>query len=233
MDETIISNEQKQRADAVRFMLQHSNDPEDKIDLEYMDKFEKRANMTLTEKLKDMSSNPVKNVDDRLKQRFDCIRGIFSVRGAIYIDVDEHKALLQAKHKAFRVLGPNVDEETYKNYVAENMPKSTILSIRKLLRNIKTLSTMVATNPTAFGDGHGGGEIRDIMEACLGAIKDARAYLKRKRYDMPEGTYELLYGGDLQSTDKKSFAQYIGEDWDKHLDNKLHTDAAERLIIKG
>lgn len=226
-----FTQEEQLRIDAVRNLLRHSDDPEDKINLGYIDQFERQASMTTEEKIKDLASDNTAYKDDQMKQRFSAIRKITSIRGSIFIDVDEDKALRNAKNIAFRVLGPLADPDKYKKFVAENMSKSTVMSIKTFIRNIALVASMVKTNPKAFGEGAGGGEIRNIIEDAKGAIKDARTYLKKHRLDMPEGTYQLLMGGDLKVDDKKQFAAYIGQDWQKQLVNQEKAEEASKLIF--
>lgn len=229
--ESKFTKEEQLRIDAVRNLLRHSDDPEDKINLSYIDQFERQANMTTSEKIKDLASDNSLYKDDRMKQRFGSIKRITSIRGSIFIEVDEDRALKAAKNIAFRVLGPLADPDTYKKFVAENTSKSTVMSIKTFLRNIKSLATMVSINPDAFGAGKGGGEIRNILEDAKGAISDARAYLKKHRLDMPEGAYDLMMGGNLQVTDPKQFATYIGEDWRKELTEKAKAEEASKLLF--
>lgn len=230
-NETKFSADEQLRIDAVRNLLNHSDDPEDKINLTYIDQFERQAGMTQKEKILDMAQDNSLYKEDRMKQRFGYIKRITSIRGSIFIEVDEDKALKAAKNTAFRVLGPLADPDKYKKFIAENMAKSTIMSIKTFLRNIKNLAMMVSINPAAFGSGKGGGEVRDILDDAKGAISDARAYLKKHRLDMPEGAYNLMMGGTLHVNDPKQFSTYIGEDWQKELTEKAKAEEASKLLF--
>ena len=215
-----LSKEQQERMDAVRNLLRLSKEPASKVLLSDVDRFERQAGMTAAEKVLDTANDNTPYKDSRMQQDFGCIKAIKSVHGAIVIEVDEAKALKEAKVSAFRVLGPLATDKQIIDYVGEHQFKTTILSVPKFIRNLKSLISLAQVAPENFGLGTGGGHIHDILEDAVGAIRDARAYLRANKEKLPEALYDMLCGHDLQVTDKKKFVDYLGKDWEAELSVK-------------
>ena len=218
-----LTKEQQQRMDAVRELLRMSKKADAKIHLADIDRLERQAGMTAEEKVLDTARDQTPYKDSRMQQLFSDIKAIKSVRGAIVIEVDEESALKAAKVAAFRTLGPLADPKDIINYVGEHQFKTTVLSVPRFIRNLKLLISLVQAAPENFGLGTGGGQIHDIIEESIGAIRDARAYLKANKEKLPEALYDMLRGHDLQVTDKRKFADYLGKDWQAELDAKEQT----------
>lgn len=228
-----LSTDQQQRMDAVRELLRRSKDPLDKVKLSDIDRFERQAGMTSAQMAKDLASDPTPYKDSQMQQHFGAIKRISAVNGAILIEVDEENSLQAAKLKAFRVLGPLADQETYFRYIEEHRAKTTMITVPKFIKHLRLLMAMVQIAPEHFGANSGGGEIRDIVDASMGAIRDARAYLRANKEKLPEGVYNYLRGGELQLTDKREFATYLGEDWEKDAENQYRASQALDLIKKA
>ena len=92
---------------------------------------------------------------------------------------------------------------------------------------------IVQIAPENFGADNGGGEVRDIIDASMGAIRDARAYLRANKEKLPEGLYNYLRGGEMQTTDKREFAKYLGNDWEKDAENSYRAARTLDLIEKA
>lgn len=226
-----LSTEQQQRLDAVRNLLRMSKEPASKVHLADVDRFERQAGMTAEEKVYDTTNDQTPYKDSRMQQHFSNIKAIKAVKGAIVVEVDEENSLKEAKVSAFRALGPLADEKAIIQYVGDHALKTTVFSIPKFLRNLRILVSLVQIAPENFGDGHGGGQVKDILEEAVGAIRDARAYLKANKEKLPEALYDLLRGGDLKVTDKRKFADYLGSGWQAELDKKEKT--TELLVGKS
>lgn len=228
---TPVTEKDRAKLDAVRNLLRASKDPNAALKLEDIDRFERQAGMTASEKIEDMKKDNSQYKEARLLQRFSSIKGIYGVRGCIYIDVDEHKSLEAAKLKAFRVLGPLAPAEEVKQYIANNTEHSKVLTVPMFRQNLQTVLMMVAHAPEYFGEGRGGGEIRDIVEASKAAIRDARGWLFKHRHVIPEQTYKMLASQPVQLNDEKDFALLLGDEWKKDLVAAANQSSATRLII--
>lgn len=227
-----LSEEQKKQLDAIRELHRHSHDPADADKLRTIDKFERQAGMTAVQKMEDDGKEDYAYKGSQLNQLFTTIRRITSYKGYILIEVDEDKAEKQARVRAFHVLGPLATDEEYFKYVADHSNKTTLLTINKFMRNLKLLVTMVQQHPERFGLGSGGSAVRDVLDEAFGAIKEARAYLKTHRHEMPEWLYNFLRGGELQTTDKRKFIERLGDDWERVVAAKHNVADATSIIIK-
>lgn len=228
-----LSNDQKQRMDAVRELLRHSKDPIDKVKLSDIDRFERQAGMDATQIIKDNSRHQADYQHASMQQHFSAIRRIVAVNGAILIEVNEEDSLKAAKLKAFRVLGPLAPQEEVFKYIEEHRAKTTMLTVPKFIKNLKLMMQIVQIAPENFGADNGGGEVRDIIDASMGAIRDARAYLRANKEKLPEGLYNYLRGGEMQTTDKREFAKYLGNDWEKDAENSYRAARTLDLIEKA
>lgn len=228
-----LSTEQQQRMDAVRELLKHSKDPVDKVKLQDIDKFERQAGMNPMQIIEDNKKIQTPYQDSAMQQHFSSIRRIVAVNGAILIEVDEDNSLQAAKLKAFRVLGPLASQEEYFKYIEDHRAKTTMLTVPKFIRNLKMMMSLVQIAPENFGANNGGGEVRDIIDAAMGAIRDARAYLRANKEKLPDGVYNYLRGGMLQTTDKREFAKYLGKDWEKDAENAYRASRTLDLIEKA
>ena len=227
-----LSEDQKKQLDAIRELHRHSHDPADAEKLRTIDKFERQAGMTAVQRMEDDGKEDYAYKGSKLNQLFTTIRRITTHKGYILIDVDEAEAERQARVKAFHVLGPLAPEEDIFKYVADNSNKTTLLTINRFMRNLKILVTMVQQHPERFGLGTGGSAVRDVLDEAFGAIKEARAYLKAHRHEMPEWLYNFLRGGDMQTTDKRKFIEHLGKDWDRVVAATHNVTDATRLFIK-
>ena len=228
-----LTQDQQQRMDAVRELLRHSKDPVDKVKLQDIDKFERQAGMDPMQIIKDNAKIQTPYQDSAMQQHFTSIRRIVAVNGAILIEVDEDDSLKAAKLKAFRVLGPLADQEEVFKYIEDHRAKTTMLTVPKFIRNLKMLMSLVQIAPENFGAANGGGEVRDIIDASMGAIRDARAYLRANKEKLPEGVYNYLRGGVMQTTDKREFVKYLGKDWEKDAENAYRASRTLDLIEKA
>ena len=228
-----LTEEQKSKLDAIRELHRHSHDPVDKEKLRTIEKFERQAGMTTVQKIQDEAKDDYDYKGSGLNQLFSTIKHITSYKGYILIDVDEYKAQERAKLQAFHALGPLATDEEYFEYVAKHSSKTTLLTINKFVKNLKLLVTMVQMHPELFGLSSGGSAVRDVLDEAFGAIKEARAYLKQHRHEMPEWLYNMLRGGDLQTTDKRKFIEYLGDDWQRAVSDRLNVDHASSIIIKA
>ena len=215
-----LSKEQQQRLDAVRNLLRMSKEPASKVHLADVDRFERQAGMTVAEKVADTANDQTPYKESRMQQYFDNIKSVKSVHGAIVIEVDEDKSLRAAKAAAFRALGPLADEKQIINYIGEHQSKTTVLSVPRFIQNLRNLASIVQVAPENFGYGKGGSQLKDFLDEAIGAIREARAYLKANREKLPEALYDMLRGHDLQVTDKNKFADYLGSGWEAELGNQ-------------
>jgi hypothetical protein len=227
----LLTPEEQRKIDAVKNLLRESDKPMNKVMLADVERFERQAGMDFEEKVKDLAKDDTPYKDSRLQQSFSAIKRISAVRGAILIDVDEHDAMEAAKIQAFRVLGPLASQEELFKYVEEHASKTTLLSVRQFMKNLRVLLSMMKTMPQYFGDGHGGSVAKDIVEASLAAIKDARAYLKKFQNAMPPGVFAMLNGGIVELTDQAKFIDYLGEGWESDLQKTDNVIAAHNLLV--
>jgi hypothetical protein len=227
----LLTPEERRKIDAVKNLLRESDKPMNKVMLADVERFERQAGMDFEEKVKDFAKDDTPYKDSRLQQSFSAIKRISAVRGAILIDVDEHDAMEAAKIQAFRVLGPLASQEELFKYVEEHASKTTLLSVRQFMKNLRVLLSMMKTMPQYFGDGHGGSVAKDIVEASLAAIKDARAYLKKFQNAMPPGVFDMLNGGTVELTDQAKFVDYLGEGWESDLQRTDNVIAAHNLLV--
>jgi hypothetical protein len=228
-----LSKDQQQRMDAVRELLRHSKDPIDKVELSDIDRFERQAGMDATQIIKDNDRHQSDYQNASVQQHFSAIRRIVAVNGAILIEVNEDDSLKAAKLKAFRVLGPLAPQEEVFKYIEEHRAKTTMLTVPKFIKNLKLMMSIVQIAPENFGANNGGGEVRDIIDASMGAIRDARAYLRANKEKLPEGVYNYLRGGEMQTTDKREFAKYLGKDWERDAENAYRAARTLDLIEKA
>ena len=226
-----LTPEEKSKIDAVKRLLKESDKPMDKVLLSDVERFERQAGMDFEQRVKDMAQDSTPYKDSRLQQNFSAIRKISAVRGAILIDVDEHDAMEAAKIQAFRVLGPLATPEELYKYVEEHASKTKLLSVPRFMKNLRLLICMMKTMPQYFGDGHGGSVAKDIVEASIAAIKDARAYLKKFQNAMPPGVFAMLNGGMVELTDQAKFVDYLGEGWESDLQKTDNVVAAHNLLV--
>ena len=226
-----LTAEEKSKIEAVKKLLQESDKPIDKVKLADVERFERQAGMDFEERVKDMANDTTPYKDSRLQQNFSAIKKISAVRGAILIDVDEHDAMEAAKLQAFRVLGPLASQEEIFKYIEEHVSRTKLLSVPQFMKNLRLLICMMKTMPQYFGDGHGGSVAKDIVEASLAAIKDARAYLKKFQNAMPPGVFHLLNGGMVDLTDQSKFVDYLGEGWESDLQKTDNVIAAHNLLV--
>lgn len=226
-----LTPEEKSKIDAVKRLLKESDKPMDKVLLSDVERFERQAGMDFEQRVKDMAQDSTPYKDSRLQQNFSAIRKISAVRGAILIDVDEHDAMEAAKIQAFRVLGPLATPEELYKYVEEHASRTKLLSVPQFMKNLKLLICMMKTMPQYFGDGHGGSVAKDIVEASIAAIKDARAYLKKFQNAMPPGVFAMLNGGMVELTDQAKFVDYLGEGWESDLQKTDNVVAAHNLLV--
>lgn len=226
-----LTPEEKTKIEAVKRLLKESDKPINKVMLADVERFERQAGMDFEEKVKDLAKDNTPYKDSRLQQNFSAIKSISAVRGAILIDVDEHDAMEAAKIQAFRVLGPLASQEEIFKYIEEHVSRTKLLSVPQFMKNLRLLICMMKTMPQYFGDGHGGSVAKDIVEASLAAIKDARAYLKKFQNAMPPGVFSMLNGGMVELTDPAKFVDYLGEGWESDLQKTDNIIAAHNLLV--
>jgi hypothetical protein len=215
----------------VKQALKESKDPDAYVKLSDIRQFERQQHMDLSEKILDASKDTTPYKDSRLQQHFSAIKSIRNIRGFIYIEVDELDSLNATKLKAFRVLGPMASPEEYRQYISEHTLKSVLLSVPKFVRNLRIVLNFAKTAPQYFGSGSGGGTLKDIIEESMGAIRDAREYLRLHRHNMPELLYEYLRNSEMQTNNKAEFVKYLGDDWESALIDSKKAQEAEYLIV--
>ena len=71
------------------------------------------------------------------------------------------------------------------------------------------------------------------MDEALGAIRDARAYLKQHKNELPEEWYNFFAGGDVQTTDKRKFIEYLGKDWEHGVAQIGKESDAANILVKA
>lgn len=227
----LLTAEEQRKIDAVKSLLRESDKPMDKVMLSDVERFERQAGMDFEDKVKDTARDTTPYKDSRLQQSFSAIKRISAVRGAILIEVDEKDAMDAARIQAFRVLGPLATQEELFKYIEEHASKTKLLSIPMFIKNLRILLSMMKTMPQYFGDGHGGSVAKDIVEASLAAIKDARAYLKKFQNAMPPGVFAMLNGGKVELTDQAKFVDYLGDGWESDLQKTDNVISAHNLLV--
>lgn len=227
----LITDEERRKIEAVKEELRRSEDHDDKLILKSTEDFLRRDGMTMEEKLMDMSRDDSPYKDSAMQQHFSSIKRIRALRGSIYIEIDEHDSYKATRLRALRTLGPLVSPEELKTYIAEHMNTSRLLSVPKFLKNLKLLAYMVRKAPHLFGEGTGGGTVKDILEESRAAIKEAIDYLKKNRDTMPASLYEVLTQKELDVTNKAEFVTYIGDDWEKELVDKERATTGINLLL--
>jgi hypothetical protein len=168
-----------------------------------------------------------------MQQHFACIKRITSVRGFIYMDINEDISLKDASLEAFRVLGPLASEEEIKKYIADHQIKCTLLTIPKFLRNLKFLVYMVRTAPELFGASRGGGTVRDIVADGLGAVRDALEYLRLHQNSIPPQLYKLWTEGSLETSKHEDFVKHLGLDYHSVLATEGNLGRANEILIRS
>ena len=228
-----LTEEQKAKIDAVRKLHECAHDSVDKIKLRTIDKFERQAGMTVLEKIDDEAHEDYAYKGSGLNQMFSTIKKITTCRGFIMIVVDEDKSEKMAKLQAFETLGPLADDKAVLKFVADHTDHTTLLTIPKFIKNLKNFVGFVGSHPEMFGKGAGGTAAREVLDEAIGAIRDAREYLRQNKEKLPEDWYNFLRGGDVQVTDKRKFVEYLGNDWETDMMKqgmvKLNADT---LLVK-
>lgn len=226
-----ITEEERRKIEMVKEALRRSDDPDDKLILKSTEDFERQDGMTMEEKLIDISRDNSPYKTSMMQQRFSSIKRIRAVRGSIYIEIDEHDAYKAARLQALRTMGPLTSPEELKTYIAEHMNRSKLLSVPKFVRNLKLLSYMVRKAPQLFGEGTGGSTVRDILEDSRAAIKEALEYLRKHRDTMPPALYEVLTTKEIDIDNKAEFVTYLGDGWEKELDDKERAVTGTNLLL--
>lgn len=226
-----ITEEERRKIEAVKAELRRSEDPDDKLILNSTEAFERQDGMTLEEKLIDISRDNSPYKTSMMQQRFSSIKRIRAVRGSIYIEIDEHDSYKATRLQALRTLGPLTEPEQLKTYIAEHMNTSKLLSVPKFLRNLKLLSYMIQKAPQLFGEGTGGSTVRDILEDSRAAIREALEYLRKHRDTMPPALYKALTQTDFDVSNKAEFVTYLGDGWERELDDKERATTGTNLLL--
>ena len=226
-----LTQEEKNKIESVKRLLQMSDKPIDKVKLADVERFERQAGMDFEERVLDLARDNTPYKSSRMQQRFSAIRKIAAVRGSILIEVDEQDSEEAAKLQAFRVLGPLASPEEVCKYVAEHTSRTTLLSIPRFVKNLRLILSMAKTAPEYFGEGTGGGTLKDIIEASKSAIREAREYLRRFKDAMPPGVYNMLRGGNVQLKNTAEFVTYLGEGWETELHKAGSITSAHNLLV--
>lgn len=228
-----ISPEDKAKLDSVKELLRLSKEPIDKVKLADVERFERQAGMKPHERIEDSKLDDSLYKDSRLQQHFACIKRITSVRGFIYMDINEDISFKDASLEAFRVLGPLASDEEIKKYIADHQIKCTLLSIPKFIRNLKFLVYMVRSAPELFGSSRGGGTVRDIIADGLGAVRDALEYLRIHQNSIPPELYKFWTEGSLETSKHEDFVKHLGVDYHSVLATESNVSSANDLLIKS
>lgn len=227
-----LTTAQQAQLDAIRELHSHSHDPADKAKLRTIEKFERQAGMTAVERVQDEAREDYAYKGSALNQMFSTIKRIIGYKGSILIEVDEAKSAEKARMQAFHSLGPLAKAEDIYKYVEDHTDHTVLLTIPRFLKNLRNFVALVASHPERFGQHSGGSAAREVMDECLGAIRDARAYLKQHRNELPEDWYNFFTGGDVQTTDKRKFVEYLGKDWEKEVAKIGKSVDATNIMVK-
>lgn len=227
-----LTDEQRAKLDALRELHAHSHDTVDKIKLRTIDKFERQAGMTVIQRVEDEAKDDYAYKGSGLNQMFSTIKRIVGYKGSILIEVDEAKSAEKAKLQAFQNLGPFATPEEIFKYVEDHTDHTVMLTIPRFIKNLRNFVAYVAGHPERFGKNTGGSAAREVMDEALGAIRDARAYLKQHKHELPEDWYNFFNGGDVQTTDKRKFIEYLGKDWETEVAKIGSAVDATNIMIK-
>ena len=227
-----LTPQQRAQLDAIRELHAHSHDPADKAKLRTIEKFERQAGMTVVQRAEDEAREDYAYKGTGLNQMFSTIKRIIGYKGSILIEVDEAKSAEKARLQAFHSLGPLASAEDIYKYVADHTDHTVLLTIPRFIKNLRTFVALVASHPEKFGKDTGGSAAREVMDECLGAIRDARSYLKQHKNELPEDWYNFLAGGDLQTTDKRKFVEYLGKDWEIEVSKIGKSIDATNIMVK-
>lgn len=228
-----LTTEQKAKLDAIRELHSHSHDPIDKVKLRTIEKFERQAGMTVVQKMEDEAKTDYAYKGSGLNQMFSTIKRIVGHRGFILIEVDEAKSAERARLQAFQALGPLATAEDLYKYVEDHTDRTVLLTIPRFIKNLKNFVAIVAAQPERFGKNTGGSAAREVMDEAIGAIRDAREYLRQHKNELPEEWYNFFRGGDLQTTDKRKFVEYLGSDWEREVTNIGKAIDATNIMVKA
>lgn len=180
------------------------------------------------ERLREMAKRRVEYADSLMQVTFPTLKAIKHVNGVIMLVADSTAAMKQAITEAEALLGPAASHADVMAEAERRRNKTTLMSVRTFKRNL--LNTLQLCNGRAemFGAGTGGGQLKDIYNEGVAAIREAEKFWAKENKNLTKEVKDFMNGAGV-TNDESSFAMILGPDW-KHS-NFLDPDTKKLLGI--
>lgn len=172
--------------------------------------------MTPAERVVEAGKRDRPYADSLMQCTFPSLRAIRHVNGVILLVADDVSATRQALAAVTDALGPDASAKEVLDKVDKTRVRTTLMSVSMFKRNLANVLALVNGNAQYFGAGTGGGQLKDIYQEGLAAIKEAEAYWRKENKILTEQLRSLMMSGS--ATDEASFDTILGKDWKKSLD---------------